>query len=222
MHLKGVGYIAMNSSRVVLINIIVVLLLIGGGATAVYYYTQSINYIATDNARIDGQPISIASPSAGQLTDWHGEVGKSFSSGDRIGTVRAAAGSVDITFPVSGTVVQQSAVINTIIGAGVPLARAFDLSNLWVTANITETNINDVKINQAVDVYLDAYSGTALTGKVTKIGLATAGTFSLLPVSNTSSNYTKVIQVIPITISLDGYRGLGLVPGMSASIRIHK
>jgi multidrug resistance efflux pump len=77
-------------------------------------------------------------------------------------------------------------------------------------------------VSQTVDVYVDSFPGTALTGKVDQIGLATAGTFSLLPTSNTTGNYTKVTQVIPIKISLDGYRGLGLVPGMSVSIRIHK
>lgn len=212
----------MNSSRVVIINVIVVLLLIAGGGTAFYYYTQSINYISTDNARVDGQPIPVASPAAGQLTEWRGEVGKSFMTGDRIGTVKTAAGSVQVTVPIGGTVVQQSAVTNAIVGAGSPLARAYDLNNLWVTANVNETSINDVKIDQVVDVYVDAFPGTTLTGRVSAIGLATASTFSLLPTSNTTSNYTKVTQVIPVTVKLDGYRGTSLVPGMSVSVRIHK
>lgn len=212
----------MNSSRVVIINVVVLLLLIAGGGAAVYYYTQSVNYISTDNARIDGQPVSVASPAAGQLTDWRGEVGKTFASGDRIGSVKTAAGSVEVTVPAAGTIVQQSALTNAIVGAGTPLARSYDMNNLWVTANIKETNINDVKIDQVADVYVDAFPGTTLTGKITAIGLATAGTFSLLPTSNTTSNYTKVTQVIPVTIKMDGYRGLNIVPGMSVSVRIHK
>jgi multidrug resistance efflux pump len=98
----------------------------------------------------------------------------------------------------------------------------YDLNNLWVTANIEETKIRDVKLNQVVDIDVDAFPGNSMTGKVAQIGLATAGTFSLLPVTNTTANYTKVTQVIPVTIAIDNYRGFGIVPGMSAHIRIHK
>jgi multidrug resistance efflux pump len=212
----------MNSSRIVLVNVIVILLLIVGGGAAVYYYTQSANYVSTNNARIDGQPISIAAPSTGKLVEWHGEIGRAFAANERIGVVHTPGGDVNINFPLAGTIVQQSAVINTFVAAGTPLARAYDLNNLWVTANIEETKINDIKYGQMVDVYVDAFPGTALTGTVSKLGLATAGTFSLLPAGNTTANYTKVTQVIPVTIALEGYRGLTLVPGMSVTVRIHK
>jgi len=212
----------MKSSRLVLVNVIVILLIVAGGGAAVYYYNQSINYITTDNARIDGQALAIAAPEPGVLSSWRGTVGQSYASGHTVGTVRTAKGNIDIKMPAAGTIVQQNAVVNSMVGAGTALARAFDLDNLWVTANIKETKINDVKLNQTVDVYVDAFSGTTLTGKISQIGLATAGTFSLLPTSNTTGNYTKVTQVIPVNITLDGYRGLALAPGMSVSIRIHK
>lgn len=212
----------MKSSRLVLINIVVILIIVAGGGAAIYYYNQSINYITTDNAKVDGQAVTVAAPAAGVLQDWRGKVGQAYTVGQVIGTVRSDKGAVSITVPASGTVVQQNGVVNSIVGAGTSLAKAYDLDNLWVTANIKETKINDVKLNQTVDVYVDAYSGTTLTGRVSQIGLATAGTFSLLPTSNTTGNYTKVTQVIPVTIQLDGYRGLGLVPGLSARIRIHK
>jgi len=212
----------MKSSRLVIINIVVILLIVAGGGAAAYYYNQSINYIITDNAKVDGQAVAIAASESGVLSDWIGNVGQSYASGHTIGTLRTDRGTVDIKTPASGTIVQQNAVVNSIVGAGTTLARAFDLDNLWVTANIKETKINDVKLNQSVDIYVDAFSGTTLTGKVSQIGLATAGTFSLLPTSNTTGNYTKVTQVIPISIKLDGYRGLTLAPGMSAKIRIHK
>jgi multidrug resistance efflux pump len=212
----------MKSSRLVLINVIVILLIVAGGGAAVYYYYQSINYISTDNAKVDGQLVAIAAPAPGVLSSWDGKIGQSYASGQTLGTVRTDKDTVNITTPATGTIVQQNAVINSIVGTGMTLARAFDLESLWVTANIKETNINDVKPGQMVDIYVDAFSGTALTGKVSQIGLATAGTFSLLPTTNTTGNYTKVTQVIPIIITVDGYKGLGLVPGMSVKIRIHK
>jgi multidrug resistance efflux pump len=212
----------MKSSRLVLINVIVILLLLAGGGAAAYYYNQSINYITTDNAKVDGQLAAIAAPAPGVLSTWTGKVGQAYTSGQTIGTVRTDKGSVSITTPATGTIVQQNAVVNSIVGAGMTLARAFDLDNLWVTANIKETKINDVKLDQTVDIYVDAFPGTTLTGKVSQIGMATAGTFSLLPTTNTTGNYTKVTQVIPITITVDGYRGLSLAPGMSVKVRIHK
>jgi multidrug resistance efflux pump len=209
----------MKSSRLVIINIIVILLIVAGGAAAAYYYNQSVNYIITDNAKVDGQLVAVAAPAPGELTSWTGQVGRTYSAGQTIGTVRTDRGAVNITMPAAGTIVQQSAVVHSVAGAGMTLARAFDLDNLWVTANIKETKINDVKLNQTVDIYVDAFPGTTLSGKVSQIGLATAGTFSLLPTTNTTGNYT---QVIPINITVDGYRGLGLVPGMSVRIRIYK
>lgn len=217
-------------SKVILVNILVLILILGGAAASVYYYNRSINYVTTDNAKIDGQPVTIAATASGQLVEWSGQVGKQYRAGDKVGAIQlaAAAGGTtgtaaksELSFPVDGTIVQQSVVPNAFVTAGTSLARAYDMSHLWVTANIDETRINDIKQGQTVDVYVDAFPGTTITGHVDKIGLATAATFSLLPSSNTTANYTKVTQVIPITIALDGYNGLAIVPGMNVSIRIH-
>jgi len=212
----------MKSSKLVLINLIVILLLVAAGGIAIYYYLQSVNYITTSNAKIDGQAVTVSSPGAGTLSSWNGNVGDTFTAGQQLGAVQTQTGTEPIRAPGSGTVVQSSAVVNTAVGQGTALARIYDLTNLWVTANISEKDIGDVKLDQTVDVYVDAFAGTDLTGKVSQIGLATAGTFSLLPTSNTTTNYTKVTQVIPIAVKLDGYRGLALAPGMSVKIKIHK
>ncbi|UUZ90947.1 efflux RND transporter periplasmic adaptor subunit [Paenibacillus sp. P25] len=212
-------------------NILIILIILGGGGAATYYYNQSVNYVKTDNAHVDGRLVTISATAAGRLTDWTGQVGKAYASGDRVGSIATAAaaggaagtaaGRVDIDFPVGATIVQQNVVPNGYVSPGAVLARAYDLNNLWITANIDENVINNVKSGQAVDVYVDAYPGTVLSGHVDKLGLTTAGTFSLLPASNTTANYTKVSQVIPVTILLDGYKGLTLAPGMSTTVRIH-
>jgi multidrug resistance efflux pump len=208
-------------NKIVLVNIIVLILLIAGGGAAFYYYNQSVNFITTDNAQIDGQPVTISALATGKLSDWNGDIGKTYNKGQKVGSISSGTNRVDITFPVGSTIVQQSAVPNSFVAVGTPLARAYDLTHLYVTANINETDINRIKADQTVDIYLDAFPGTNLTGKVNRIGLATANTFSLLPTSNTTSNYTKVTQVVPINITLDSYNGLDIVPGMSASVRIH-
>jgi multidrug resistance efflux pump len=212
--------ISMNS-RAILINIIVILVILGAGAAGIYYYNQSTSYVKTDNALVTGQPISVASAVGGELRSWKGKVGTTFNAGDTVATVTAAGKTTSVTMPVDGTIVQQTAVENSLVSAGTPLARAYDFNNLYVTANVDETAIDKIKAGQIVDVYVDAFPDTTLTGKVDQIGLATASSFSLLPSSNTNANYTKVTQVIPIIITIEGYKGLGVVPGMSATVRVH-
>jgi multidrug resistance efflux pump len=218
-----------NYRKVLLVNLILIIVLLGGGFAGYYYYYQSTTYLSTDNAQVSGQPINIVAPANGVLSDWSGDVGKPFTAGENVGTITvpaATAGAkptqVSVPIPTNGTIVQDNAVKNQFVAAGTPLAEAFDMSNLWITANIKETDINDVKVGQDVDVYVDAFPGNTLSGHVDKIGMATANTFSLLPSSNTTGNYTKVTQVVPVTIKLDNYKGLALAPGMSVTVRIHK
>ncbi|WP_088187204.1 efflux RND transporter periplasmic adaptor subunit [Desulfosporosinus sp. FKA] len=223
---------ASNTSRIILINILVLALIIGGGITVYYYYNQSYYYVTTDNARIDGQQITISALGNGKIADWNGSVNSRFTAGQRLGGLQVVGGTtataaattsptMDITMPVNGTIVQQNVIPNSFVAAGTPLAYAYNMDALWVSANINETNINNIQQNQSVDVYVDAYPGTALSGKVSQIGLTTAAQFSLLPQQNTTANFTKVTQVIPVIITLDGYKGLNLAPGMSVTARIH-
>lgn len=216
----------MNAKRMFLINIILLVILVGGGFVGYYYYNKSVNYLSTDNAQVAGQQVTIAAPANGKITEWNGTSGDKFKKGDTIGKIQAisdkgASSEVDVKAPTDGTLVQSKAVKNSITAAGTPLAISYNLDDLWVTANIEETAIDDVKVGQDVDVTVDAYPNMKLNGKVEQIGLATAGTFSLLPSSNTTGNYTKETQVIPVKISLEN-AGEKLVPGMNTTVRIHK
>ncbi|GIN85399.1 multidrug resistance protein A [Heyndrickxia sporothermodurans] len=214
----------MNAKRMILINVILLIILVGGGFTGYYFYNRSVTYLTTDNAQVAGQQVNIASPANGKLVDWNAKTGDTFRKNETIATVQTIGDKgpvdMDIKAPANGTIVQSNAVKNTIVAAGSPLAITYDLTNLWVTANIEETHIDEVQVGQDVDVYVDAYPNTTLKGKVQEIGLATAGTFSLLPSNNASGNYTKETQVIPVKISIDSTRDL--VPGMNVTVRIHK
>ncbi|BFH65689.1 HlyD family secretion protein [Paenibacillus azoreducens] len=209
------------NSRALLVNVIVVIIVLALGGAAIYYYNQTSSYVKTDNAQVTGQAVSIAAPVAGKLDSWNGQVGHYYKTGDVVGSVVAQGTKVNITFPLSSTIVQQNAIPHSFVAPGTSLARAFNLDNLWITANIEETKLNKIKVGQTVDVYVDAYPDTTLSGKIDQIGLATASTFSMFPSTNATANYTKVTQVVPIVISIEGYKGLGLVPGMSATVRIH-
>ncbi len=215
-----------STRRLLVLNLVIILLIVVAGFVGFYFYNQSTLYLTTDNAQVSGQQVTIAAPATGKLVQWKGTTGSEFKSGDTVGTVEVQQNGktfdVPVTMPTDGTIVQNSAVQNQFVAAGSPLAYAYDMNHLWVTANIKETQIHDVKVGQDVDVYVDADPGVTFNGNVSSIGLTTASTFSLLPTSNTSANYTKVTQVIPVTISIQGYEGSGLVPGESAIVRIHK
>ncbi|MFC7395174.1 HlyD family efflux transporter periplasmic adaptor subunit [Scopulibacillus cellulosilyticus] len=213
-------------ARGMIINIIVIIVLIGGGAIGYYYYDQSTNYVKTDNAMIDGQSIPIAAPAAGKLIKWDGQVGNTFDANQKVGEVEAQGSNggtqkMPITMPEHATVVQNKVVKNSFVGAGTPIATAYDLSDLYVTANLDETDIDDIKKDQKVDIYVDAYPDTKFTGRVQQIGKATASSFSMMPSSNANGNYQKVTQVVPVKVSIDNYKGVSLKPGMNVTVKVH-
>lgn len=212
--------------RLLITNIIVIIVLVGGGGFGYYYYHQSNSYVKTDNASIDGQQISIAPPVGGKLTLWNGQEGKTFTAGSVVGQVQTTdakgqTSTTAITMPDDGTIALNNGVTNTFVAPGSPLAYAYNYGQLYVTANIKETNINKITVGQLVDLYVDAFPNINLTGRVQKIGLTTNSTFSLLPSSNSSGNFTKVTQVVPVRISIDASKGVGLRPGMNVTVRIH-
>lgn len=218
----------MKQGKLIILNVIILLILVGGGFGAYAYYNNTVNYLSTDNASIAGQQVTISATTNGKLTDWSGNVGSNVTKDSAIGNIAAtdATGhpvNIGVTAPTDGTIVQNTAVPNSFVSAGTPLAQVYDLNKLWVTANIDETKINEVEVGQDVDIYVDAFPNSPLSGKVQQIGLATTGTFSLLPSSsNTSGNYTKVTQVVPVKVSIDDNKRVAIVPGMNVTVRIHK
>lgn len=215
----------MTTKRLLAFNVIIILLIIFAGFIAYYFYNQSTLYLKTDDAQITGQQIVISAPAAGTLTSWKAATGSTFSSGDVIGQIQVPAGKTivasNLTMPSNGTVVQDNTFANEFVVPGTPLAYAYDMNNLWINANVKETQIQDVKTGQTVDIYVDAIPGVTLQGTVSDIGYTTASTFSLLPTQSTTADYTKVTQVIPVKITLQG-TGINLKPGMSATVRIHR
>jgi multidrug resistance efflux pump len=108
------------------------------------------------------------------------------------------------------------------VTAGTQLAVAYDFSTIYVTARVDETDINDVHVGALVDIDVDAYSNTPITGVVTEVQGAAAGVFSLFPQSNSSGNFQKVTQVIPVKIAFTNTGGVPVVPGMNVTVHIHK
>ncbi len=121
-----------------------------------------------------------------------------------------------IKMPQNGTIVKTSGMEGSVAQAGSPIAYAYNLDDLYITANIDEKEKGD-----NVDVTIDG-EDSDVDGKVEEVGQATAASFSLMPSSNTDGNYTKVSQVVPVKISLDSAPSKNVVPGMNAEVKIHK
>ena len=93
---------------------------------------------------------------------------------------------------------------------------------VWVTANMKETQMRDVRVGQPVEITVDALGGRVLTGRVERISPATGSEFSVIRPDNATGNFTKVAQRIPVRIMVDpGQEGIErLAPGMSVTARI--
>jgi membrane fusion protein (multidrug efflux system) len=130
-----------------------------------------------------------------------------------------------IIAPSDGIVSKQSVEIGQLVQPGQPLMTVVPLSDVWVTANLKETETADVTPGDSADVTVDAYKGTHFRGHVESLSPATGAKFSLLPPDNATGNFTKVVQRIPVRIRLDGAidKAHPLRPGMSAvaTIKTH-
>ena len=107
-----------------------------------------------------------------------------------------------VTSPIDGVVAKKISHIGEVIKAGQPIAVIIDLNNIWVEANLEETQVEHVRLGQSVDIEVDAYPNTKFTGKVVNIGAATASQFALIPENRSAGNFTKVTQRIPIKIEV--------------------
>ena len=214
-----------RSTRIGLI-IILVLAVIAGAGFATSYFLNARNYVSTDNAQVDGDKISINAPTTGTLTDWRINQGAAVHEDEVVGRVKIQDGFAQplmpIKAPADGTVAIDNGVPGTFVTTGTPLAVAYNLNDIYVTARVDETDIKAVRVGQVVDIDVDAYPGTPITGRVREIQGGAAAVFSLFPQSNSGGNFQKVTQVIPVKIGFDNLNNLDLVPGMNVTVHIHK
>jgi membrane fusion protein (multidrug efflux system) len=109
-----------------------------------------------------------------------------------------------IVAPVSGYVAKRSVQVGSRIAPGAPLLSIVPLNQLWVDANFKESELRDIRVGQPVTLEADVYGGkVAYHGKVMGLGAGTGSAFSLLPAQNATGNWIKVVQRVPVRISLD-------------------
>lgn len=79
-----------------------------------------------------------------------------------------------------------------------------NLDQLWVEANFKEVQLRNIRMGQDVELTADVYgSNVVYHGKVSGLGSGTGAAFSLLPAQNATGNWIKIVQRVPVRISLD-------------------
>ena len=147
----------------------------------------------------------------------------------RVGAARAARDQAAlnlsytrVTAPASGVVSKKTVELGQLVQPGEPLMSVVPLDDIWVTANLKETQTADVRPGNPADITVDAYPGRHFAGHVESLSPATGAKFSLLPPDNATGNYTKVVQRLPVRVQLDGPNDTRqpLRPGMSVVVTI--
>jgi membrane fusion protein (multidrug efflux system) len=136
---------------------------------------------------------------------------------------RIALSHTRITAPIDGTLGTRNVREGALLGPGTQVDTLTPLDTLWVTANFTERQFTHIRAGQRARVRVDAFRSTPISGEVIGFQPATGSQFSLVPADNSTGNFTKIVQRIPVKIALDlaASRLVGLLrPGMSARVEI--
>ncbi len=125
--------------------------------------------------------------------------------------------------PVKGIVSRKSVEVGQVIQPGQPLLTIIPLDRVWITANFKETQLENMRPGQRVTIEVDAYGGRELEGRVDSLAAATGSRFSLLPPDNSTGNFVKVVQRVPVRIAIDGDQDPEhlLRPGMSVEPTVY-
>ncbi len=124
--------------------------------------------------------------------------------------------------PVSGIVARRSAEPGALVQIGQNLLSIVPDRDVWVTANLKETQLATVKIGDPVEFTVDAYPDRAFRGRVESLSPATGARFALLPPDNATGNFTKVVQRLPVRVAVElpDSGPTPLRPGMSVEVTI--
>jgi membrane fusion protein (multidrug efflux system) len=111
-------------------------------------------------------------------------------------------GYTDIRAPLAGYVSRRNVNPGAFVSVGQPLLTIRPLADVWIDANFKETQLEDLRLGQKVDLYVDAYPGKVFHGRVAGFSPGTGAVTSLLPPENATGNFVKVVQRLPVRIEL--------------------
>ncbi|MDE3782804.1 HlyD family secretion protein [Sinorhizobium meliloti] len=104
--------------------------------------------------------------------------------------------------PYDGVIGNVAVQVGDLVSAGQRLAALVPTDQLYIDANFKETQIAHLVPGSKVEIHVDAYEDHPIEGTVASISPASGSVFSLLPAENATGNFTKVIQRVPVRITL--------------------
>jgi membrane fusion protein, multidrug efflux system len=112
----------------------------------------------------------------------------------------------DVVADIDGVVTRRNVNPGNDVQVGQSLMAIRSLSEIWIDANFKETQLRDLRIGQAADLYVDMYGDKQVFhGRITGFTMGTGSTLALLPPQNATGNYIKIVQRLPVRIELEGY-----------------
>jgi membrane fusion protein, multidrug efflux system len=143
----------------------------------------------------------------------------------QLAVVQTDMQNTDIKSPMDGIISKRWVLPGDVVQPGEPIFSLNDLKDIWVTANLEETDLGGIHLHDSVQISVDSYPNLVFTGQVFQIGSNTASEFSLIPPNNASGNFTKVTQRVPVKISIHEVESASedpvpLLPGMSVEVKV--
>ncbi|MGE5627428.1 MAG: HlyD family secretion protein [Solirubrobacterales bacterium] len=207
----------MKKNRNVILGIIGIIIIAGVG-TWYYLYWKNHNYFTTENSKVAADLYSVAASANGKLTKLNVSEGTSVKTNEVVARVENGP---YVRSPINGEVVKCDVVENQTLAATSIIAVIADTENVYVNANIEETDISKIKVGQSVTVKLDAYPGRKFNAHVDRIDSVTQTALTGSATSySTSGTYTKVTQLIPVKIVIDEDVDLSGIIGTNANVSI--
>ena len=108
-----------------------------------------------------------------------------------------------INAPVTGFVAKRNAQPGQQVAMNSAMLAIIPLHDTWVDANYKESSLEDLRVNQPATLIADAYPGITYHGKVVGLNAGTGSAFALLPPQNATGNWIKIVQRLPVRISLN-------------------
>ncbi len=129
-----------------------------------------------------------------------------------------------IITPSAGKIGKKNINIGQFVQAGTPLFSIVNDSSYWIVANFKESQLESLQEGKKVNIRLDAFPDLTIEGTILSLSDATGAKFSLLPPDNSSGNFIKVTQRIPVKIAINNQVAFKnkLRAGMSVFITVDK
>jgi multidrug resistance efflux pump len=202
-----------SKSMLIAAAIVVVLAGLGIGG---YFLYEGTFYYQTDNAKVDTTIYQLTAAPGGKLEAVYVAQGAEVKAGQ----VLVRASGIYVRSPIDGTVIDvkmQAGDYATATDVVVVVAKTADI---YITANVEETNILKIRAGQSVVVSLDAY-GRSFDGYVEDVHTVTSARLAGAATSfTTSGTYTKVTQLLPVKIKLRDNIDLADIIGTNATVKI--